>query len=125
MGSSTYLFQKGGVPFLGERWIKSSERILERIKRIEEVEDKDRLDYVRDIRFLLSALHRSLVGWIQWVNNPDVMARFSREELDSIAKRISEFTRSFIEYDIEATKAGIEKNLEVRRRESGEEVFYI
>jgi len=110
---------------LGERWIKSSERILERIKRIEEVEGKDRLDYVRDIRFLLSALHRSLVGWIQWVNNPDVMARFSREELDSIAKRISEFTRSFIEYDIEATKAGIEKNLEVRRRESGEEVFYI
>lgn len=110
---------------MGERWIEDSERILERIRRIEEARDRDRLDYVRDIRFLLSALHRSLVGWIQWVNNPDVMARFTREELESIARRISEFTRSFIEYDIEATKAGIEKDLGVKRREGGEEGFYI
>ena len=111
---------------MGERWVKSSERILEQIRRIEEAEGRDRLDCVRDIRFLLSALQRSLIGWIQWVNNPDVMARFTREELESIARRFSEFTRPFIEYDIEATKAGIEKGLEAgRRTEGGEEGFYI
>ncbi|MCD6529717.1 DUF2153 family protein [Candidatus Bathyarchaeota archaeon] len=111
---------------MGEKWIEGSERILEQIRRIEEAEDRDRLDCVRDIRFLLGALNRSLIGWIQWVSNPDVMARFTREELDSIARRISEFTRLFIEYDIEATKAGIEKSLEAGRRTEGrEEGFYI
>ena len=55
---------------------------------------------------MLSALQRSLLGWTQWVSNPDVMTRFTREELEEMDKKLAEFTCSFIEYDIKVTKKG-------------------
>jgi len=63
---------------LSERWIQVSEKILSQLKRLEEAREKDRLEYVRSIRFTLSALQRSLLGWMQWVNNPDIMTRFTQ-----------------------------------------------
>ena len=79
---------------------------------------------------MLVALQRSLTGWMQWINNPGLMTRFTREDLEKMNKELSEFTRSFIEYDLEITKKGKEKGLAVRRgverrRREGEEAFYI
>jgi len=48
---------------------------------------------------------------MQWANNPNIMARFTQEDLEKMNKKLSEFTRSFIEYDIEATKLGAKKGL--------------
>jgi len=114
---------------LSSGWIQSCQKILERIKDLEKTKEKDRLEYVRSIRFMLGALQRSLLGWMQWVNNPDVMTRFTEEELSEINKRITEFTRAFIEYDLEITKKGTEKGLEASRRAQrevrGREVIYI
>jgi len=101
---------------LSSEWIQSCQRILDRIKDLEKTDDKDRLEYVRSIRFMLSALQRSILGWMQWINNPDIMTRFTREELSEMNKRIAEFTRAFIEYDLEITKKGTEKGLEAARR---------
>ena len=110
-------------------WVQSCRRILEKIKDLEKTEGKDRLEYVRSIRFMLSALQRSLLGWMQWVNNPDIMTRFTEEELSEMNKRIAEFTRAFIEYDLKITEKGEEKGLEVsrraQRRARGREVIYI
>lgn len=80
--------------------------------------------------FLLSALQRSLLGWMQWVNNPEIMARFTLEDLRKMNKKLSEFTRSFIEYDLEATRLGAERGLKARKavkRKKGErpEIFYV
>jgi len=87
------------------------------------------LEYVRSIRFMLGALQRSIVGWMQWINNPDIMTRFSEEELREMNKRIAEFTQAFIKYDMEITKKGEEKGLEVSRRarrgSRGREAIYI
>jgi len=114
---------------LSSGWIQSCQKILERIKDLEKIKEKDRLEYVRSIRFMLGALQRSLLGWMQWVNNPDVMTRFTEEELSEINKRMTEFTRAFIEYDLEVTKKGAEKGLEITRRTQrevrGREVIYI
>jgi len=114
---------------LSSRWIQSCQKILERIKDLEKTEGKDRLEHVRSIRFMLAALQRSLLGWMQWINNPDVMTRFTEEELSEMNKRIAEFTRAFIEYDLEITKKGAEKGLEISRRDQrrtrGREVIYI
>lgn len=101
---------------MSERWFQVSKKILDQIEKLEKSENKDRLEHVRSIRFVLSALQRSLLGWTQWVSNPDVMARFTREELEEMDKKLAEFTRSFIEYDMEVTKKGEEKGLEARRR---------
>jgi len=114
---------------LSSGWIRSCEKILERIKDFEKMKEKDRLEYVRSIRFMLGALQRSLLGWMQWINNPDVMTRFTEEELREMSKKITEFTRAFIEYDLEITKKGIEKGLEagrrVQREARGREEIYI
>jgi len=118
-----------GIQWLSSGWIQSCQKILERIKDLEKTEGKDRLEHVRSIRFMLAVLQRSLLGWMQWINNPDVMTRFTEEELSEMNKRIAEFTRAFIEYDLEITKKGAEKGLEIsrraQRRTRGREVIYI
>ena len=113
---------------MSSEWIRSCKRILEKIEMLERAKDKDRLEHVRAIRFMLSALQRSIWGWMQWVNNPDIMTRFTNEELSEINKKMTEFTKSFIEYDIEITKKGEEKGLEISRRSiatRGREEIYI
>jgi hypothetical protein len=115
---------------LSERWIQVSEKILGQLKLSVEAKKKDRLEYVRIIRFTLSALQRSLLGWMQWVNNPDIMTRFTQEDLESMNKKLSELALSFIEYDLEATKLGGQRGLKAikkvkKKKEERAEAFYV
>jgi hypothetical protein len=115
---------------LSERWIQVSEKVLDQIKRLEEAKERDRLELVRSMRFMLSALQRSLLGWMQWVNNPDIMTRFTQEDLEEMNKKLSEFTRSFIDYDLEATELGAQKGLKAEKKvkkkeEERAETFYV
>ena len=116
--------------FLSEKWRKDSEKILDQIKCLKEAKERDRLELVRSMRFMLSALHRSLLGWMHWVNNPDMMTRFTQEDLEKMNKKLSEFTRSFIQYDLEATKLGAQRGLKARKKakkkkEERAEIFYV
>ena len=116
--------------FLSEGWIEASEKLLDQIKRLEEAKERDRLELVRFLRFVLSALHRSLLGWMQWVNNPDIMTRFTKEELEEMNKKLSSFTRSFVQYDLEVTKLGSQKGLRAKKKtkkkkEERAESFYV
>jgi len=95
-------------------------------------EDRDRLDLVQSLRFSLYALHRSLLGWMNWANNPDIMVAFEKEELDEMNRRIKEFTESFLKYDVEVTQRGSQKNLGAKKpirepaeRRSLEDIFYV
>ena len=116
---------------MSERWIQVSEKILEQLKRLEDTKDKDRLDLVRSLRFVLSVLQRSLLGWTQWVNNPDIMTIFSQKDLEKMTKALSEFTRSFLEYDLKMTSLGAKKGLkapkkvEKKKKEERTERFYV
>lgn len=117
---------------MSERWVQTCERLLERMKRFSAKKDKDRLDLVQSIRFSLYALHQSLLGWMNWVNNPDIMSAFKEEELEEMNRRITELTESFIKYDVEVTQLGAGKNLKRKRpkrgtaeRRSLEETFYV
>lgn len=103
---------------MSESWIQTCEMLLEQIKKFSAKNDKDRLDLVQSMRFSLYAFHRSLLGWMDWVNNPDIMTAFKKEELDEINKRIMGFTESFIKYDAEATQKKVE-------RREGAALFYI
>lgn len=115
---------------MSEKWIEDSEKILDQIRRLEEAKERDRLELVRSMRFMLSAIHRSLLGWMHWVNNPDMMTRFTQEDLEKMSKKLSEFTRSFIQYDLEATKLGAQRGLKARKKakkkkEERAEIFYV
>lgn len=116
--------------FLSERWIEVSKRILDQVKHLEEAKEGDRLELVRSLRFMLSALQRSLIGWMQWVNDPDIMTRFTREDLEKMNKKLSEFTRSFLEYDLETTSLGDQRGLKApkkvkKKKDERPEAFYV
>jgi len=116
---------------LSEGWIRVSERILDQLKRLEDTKDKDRLELVKSLRFVLSVLQRSLIGWTQWVGNPDIMTIFSQEDLETMTKTLSEFTRSFVEYDLKMTSLGVKKGLKSpkkvaeKKKEERTERFYV
>ena len=101
---------------MSEKWIKVSERILDQLKLVEKTEGKDRLELVRSLGFLLNVLQRSLIGWTQWVNNPDIMSIFSQKDLENMTETLSEFTRSFIKYDMEMTGLGVKKGLKTSKK---------
>ena len=102
--------------FLSESWIKVSERLLDQLKRLENTKGKDRLELVRSLRFVLNVLQRSMIGWTQWVNNPDIMSIFSQNDLENMKGKLSEFTRSFIKYDLEMTSLGVKKGLKTSKK---------
>jgi len=116
---------------LSERWIQVSERIIEQLNHLEDVKDKDRLELVRSLRFVLGVLQRSLIGWTQWVNNPDIMTIFSQKDLENMTKKLAEFTSSFMKYDLEMTSLGVKKGLKApkkvvkKNREERTERFYV
>ena len=116
---------------MSESWIKVSKRLIDQLKRIEKDENKDRLELVRSLRFVLNVLQRSMVGWSQWVNNPDIMTIFSQKDLENMTKKLSEFTRSFMEYDLEITGLGVKKGLKSskqitkKRSEQRTDRFYV
>jgi len=116
---------------MSEGWVQTCEMLLEQIRKLSDKKDEDRLDLVQSMRFCLYVLHRSLLGWMNWVNNPDIMVAFKKEELDDMNRRITEFAESFIKYDIDVTQIGSQKNLEAKKairepeRRSLEEIFYV
>ncbi|MFQ6086876.1 MAG: DUF2153 family protein [Candidatus Bathyarchaeia archaeon] len=115
---------------MSERWVQVSEKILNQIRRLEEAKERDRLELVSSMSFMLSVLQRSLLGWMGWVNNPNIMTRFTQEDLEKMNKKLSEFTRSFIEYDLEATRLGAQRGLKARKMvkkktEERPEIFFV
>ena len=116
---------------MSEEWIRVSEKILNQLKRLKKTKGKDRLELVRSLRFELSVLQRSLIGWTQWVGNPDIMTIFSQEDLEKMTKTLAEFTRSFVEYDLKMTSLGAEKGLKAskklakKQKEERAERFYV
>lgn len=115
---------------MSEGWTRVSERILEQLKHLEKTKDKDRLELVRSLRFVLTVLQRSLLGWTQWVNNPEVMTIFSQKDLEKMTETLSNFTRSFIIYDLEVTSLGVKKGLKAskkvtKKKEERTEKFYV
>ena len=116
---------------MSEGWIRVSERILDQLKRLEDTKDKDRLELVRSLRFVLGVLQRSLVGWTQWVNNPEIMTIFSQKDLEMMTEKLSNYTSSFIKYDLEMTSLGVKKGLKSpkkvakKKKEERTEKFYV
>jgi len=110
------------------RWVQDCKKILDQIKTLE-TEGKDRLEMVGTIRFILYALQRSLSGWIEWINNPNIMVKFSREDLQEISKNLAELTQPFIEYDCKITSS-TQEEITIRDHEQREEpkprdIFYV
>lgn len=102
-----------------DKWIAGCRKILKDLRASASRKDRDRLELVKSIRYSMRALNRSLMGWWQWVNSPEMMANFTREELEEMDRVLNKYITSFIEYDIKITSVGskFRKKEEVRRRD--------
>ena len=113
------------------RWVNDCQRILDEIKKSAKVEGYDRLDMVRTIRFTLIALQRSVTGWMQWADNPDIMAQFSLDELTEINKNLADLVCAFIDYDKNITgsqEKKIEKKIKkeaIKKPQASKDMFYV
>lgn len=127
------------MPFLGHtgvflmdgKWVNDCERILDEIKKSAKVEGQDRLDMMRTIRFTILALQRSVTGWMQWADNPDVMAQFSLDELVAINNNLADLVCAFVDYDAKITgsqEKKIEKKIRkenIKKPQETKDIFYV
>ncbi len=113
------------------RWVHDCHKILKEIKKSEKVEGQDRLDMVRTIRFTILALQRSVTGWMQWADNPDIMSQFSLDELVEINKNLAKLVSAFVNYDAKITgsqEEKIEKKIKKETKKKSQEkkdMFYV
>ena len=109
---------------MDQNWMQRSENTLKRLRQLIETPDQDRLDFVRVMRFTFSALGQSLAGWMQWINSPEIMSTFTRDELEEMAKTITGMVEQFIEYDVKITEEGMRKGLE-KQRAAREDIRFV
>ncbi len=105
-------------------WTERSMKTLEQLRELKSAKEQDRLDYVKTMRFAFAAMGQSLAGWMQWVNSPEIMSTFNRDELEKMAETIMEMTEKFIEYDIKITDEGMRKGF-AKQREQDEGSHFV
>ena len=112
---------------MGEQWIDECNHYLEQVKAALALDNPDRLELVTAMQRAILAINHSVLGWLQYVNNPDIMSRFERTELHEISDSLNKFAESFIEHDIEVTRKGVERGLKEIKQEREEErqPFYV
>jgi hypothetical protein len=122
------LQEKLEVGVLSKRWVEECERLLYQMKEFSKTKGKDRLEVVRTMRFVLYSLQRSVSGWLEWIDNLDMMASFSFEELQEINRKLVEMTEDFVEYDVKITGKCApvkQKTSERAERTERSNIFYV
>jgi hypothetical protein len=102
---------------MNQGWIERTQKTIDQLQKIKEKRDIDRLEIVTAMRFSFGALSQSLGGWMQWVNSPEIMSQFTREELLDISDKLIDMVTVFVEYDKEITDYGMQKGLGKQREE--------
>ena len=102
---------------MNQGWIERTQKTIDQLQKIKEKRDIDRLEIVTAMRFSFGALSQSLGGWMQWVNSPEIMSQFTREEMLDISDKLIDMITVFIEYDREITDYGMQKGLGKQREE--------
>ena len=102
---------------MNQGWIERTQKTIDQLQKIKEKRDIDRLEIVTAMRFSFGALSQSLGGWMQWVNSPEIMSQFTREELLDISDKLIEMVTIFVEYDRDITDYGMQKGLGKQREE--------
>jgi len=102
---------------MNSTWIDRSEKTIEQLRTLKGSRDMDRLDLLKAMRFSFGALSQSLGGWMQWVNSPEVMSQFTRDELQEMSDTLIDMVVRFIEYDMDVTNQGMQKGLGKQRED--------
>jgi hypothetical protein len=102
---------------MNQGWIERTQKTVDQLQKIKEKRDMDRLEIITALRFSFGALSQSLGGWMQWVNSPEIMSQFTREELLEMSDKLIDMVTEFVEYDRDITDYGMQKGLGKQREE--------
>ena len=102
---------------MNQGWIERTQKTVDQLQKIKEKRDMDRLEIITALRFSFGALSQSLGGWLQWVNSPEIMSQFTREELMEMSDKLIDMVTKFVEYDRDITDYGMQKGLGKQREE--------
>src|SRR5207302_9087136 len=80
-------------------WVEEARN---RVKRISDLDPRDRLDIVYGIGLCCSTLAQSMQGWMQWIGNLS-LKDFEQRELEEIFGIIKKATVQLMELDIDKT----------------------
>src|SRR5437660_1688348 len=80
-------------------WVEEARN---RVKRISDLDPRDRLDIVYGIGLCCSTLAKSMQGWMQWIGNLS-LKDFEQRELEEIFGIIKKATVQLMELDIDKT----------------------
>src|SRR5438876_7409790 len=78
-------------------WVEEARN---RVKRISDLDPRDRLDIVYGIGLCCSTLAKSMQGWMQWIGNLS-LKDFEQRELEEIFGIIKKATVQLMELDID------------------------
>jgi len=92
-----------------ERWISQNQELLKGLEELLSKTGEDRLELVNAMIFALNAIDRSIHGWRSWIQNLQLMSKFSEDELREMKEGLIKRAREFIEYDVEVTEQHKEK----------------
>src|SRR2546427_8784899 len=81
-------------------WVEEARN---RVKRIADLDPRDRLDIVYGIGLCCSTLAKSMQGWMQWIGNLS-LKDFEQPELQEIFGTIKKATVQLMELDIDKTE---------------------
>ena len=98
-------------------WIERTQKTIDQLQKIKDKREIDRLEIVKSMRFSFGALSQSLGGWMQWVNSPEIMSQFTREELLEMSDQLIDMTTKFVKYDRDMTEYGMQKGLGKQRED--------
>jgi hypothetical protein len=113
------------VRWMGEQWIEECNEYLRRIRESTATAAPDRLEVVRSMHTALLAINHSTLGWLQYVNNPDIMSMFDLPELEEIQLTLNKFAEAYILNDIEVTKKGMRKGMNKNKQNETDQPFYV
>lgn len=107
---------------MAERWINQSREFLKALEGLANKKDEDRLELVNEMIFALDTIDRSVHGWRSWIQNLELMSKFSESELREMKAGLVKEAQEFVEYDTQVSEKHKEKMpgiVVIRRR--GEE----
>ena len=94
---------------MAERWVSQSRELLKALEELASKKGEDRLELVNSMIFTLNTIDRSIQGWRSWIQNLQLMSKFTEEELRDMKEGLIKGARDFIEYDIQVSEEHREK----------------
>jgi len=88
---------------LAENWFSQSQELLKALEEAASRKEEDRLELFSAMVFALNAIERSLLGWRGWMQNLQLMSKFSEDELREMKRELIKEAQGFIKYDVEVS----------------------